>query len=377
MALSERDTKRLMRLRRHRMTLEAPQSLASFLCYTNPKYQLMWFHRVIADACQKLFEGEIKNLMIFVPPQHGKSEIVSRNFPAWAMGRDPNLKIAGCSYSADLAEKFALSIQRTIDSREYQSIFPETWLNGSYGHNETHRAFIRNTDYFETVEHSGFYKAVGVGGGLTGTPVDIAIIDDPVKDAKEALSPTIRQRVWDWYNTVLTTRLHNDSRQLFIMTRWHEDDLAGRILKAEPDDWTVIVIPALCEREHDGDLMSARHIGDALWPEKHSLAKLQKQQKRSPRDFSALYQQRPVIEGGNIVKRDWFRRISMADFRALRFNEPMHFYLDTAYKKKNASGHDNDPTGILAACRINNDIYLYDAMSVWKEMPDLLRFLPE
>lgn len=377
MALSEHDTKRLMRLRRHRLRLEAPRHLASFLCFINPNYQLQWFHRVIADACQRLYEGSIKNLMIFVPPQHGKSEIISRNFPAYAMGRDPNLKIAGCSYSADLAEKFSLSIQRTIDSPEYQSIFPGTWLNGTPGHEERQRAFIRNTDYFEIVGNSGFYKSVGVGGGLTGTPVDIAIIDDPVKDAKEALSPTFRQRVWDWYNTVLTTRLHNKSKQLFIMTRWHEDDLAGRILKAEPDDWTVVVIPAICEEVNDGILMSTRQIGDPLWPEKHSLAKLLKQKSRSPRDFSALYQQHPVIEGGNIVKRDWFRSISQADFRALRFNEPMHFYLDTAYKKKNASGHDNDPTGILAACRINNDIYLYDAMSVWKEMPDLLRFLPD
>lgn len=377
MALSERDTKRLLQLRRHRLRLEAPVHLASFLCYTNPKYQLEWFHRVIADACQRLFEGEIKNLMVFMPPQHGKSEIISRCFPAWALGRNPNIKIAGCSYSADLAEKFSLSIQRTIDSREFQSIFPDTWLNGSFGHNETQRAYIRNSDYFETVQHSGFYKAVGVGGGLTGTPVDIAIIDDPVKDAKEAYSPTYRQRVWDWYNTVLTTRLHNDSRQLFIMTRWHEDDLAGRILKAEQNDWTVIVIPAICERDNDGELNSPRKIGDALWADKHSLSKLQKQQQRSPRDFSALYQQRPTIEGGNIVKRDWFRRISMAEFRALRYREPMHFYLDTAFKKRNASGHDNDPSGILAACRINNDIYLYDAVSVWKEMPDLLRFIPD
>ncbi|MCM1166420.1 MAG: terminase family protein, partial [Ruminococcus sp.] len=287
MGLSERESKRLMQLLRTRTRLEAPRQLTSFLQYTNPRYQLKWFHAVIADACQRLFEGEIKNLMIFVPPQHGKSEIVSRIFPAWALGRDPNIKIAGCSYASDLAEKFSLSIQRTIDSREYQMIFPDTWLNGSFGHNERQLAYKRNTDYFETVEHAGFYKAVGVGGGLTGTPVDIAIIDDPVKDAKEAYSPTYRQNVWDWYNTVLTTRLHNDSRQLFIMTRWHEDDLAGRILKAEADDWTVIVIPAICERENDGELKSQRHIGDALWPEKHSLAKLNKQKQRSPRDFSA------------------------------------------------------------------------------------------
>lgn len=375
MALSERDMKRLMRLRRQRLRLEAPQSLASFLCYTNPKYQLMWFHRVIADACQRLIEGEIKNLMIFVPPQHGKSEIVSRNFPAWALGMNPDLKIVGSSYTIDLASQFSRSIQRTIDSPEYQAIFPDTYLNGSNVRTDT-RGYLRNVDIFETVGHSGFYKAVGVGGGLTGTPVDIAIIDDPVKDAAEAYSPTYRERVWNWYNTVLTTRLHNESRQLFIMTRWHEDDLAGRILKTEPDDWTVIVIPALCETEHDGALMSKRQPGDALWPEKHSLAKLLKQKQRSPRDFNALYQQRPTIEGGNIVKRDWFRKISLAEFNALRFREPMHFYLDTAYNKKK-QGSDNDPTGILAACRIGQNIYLYDAQSVWKEMPDLLRFLPD
>ena len=313
--------------------------------------------------------------MVFMPPQHGKSEIISRNFPAWALGKNPDLKIVGCSYSSDLAEQFSRSIQRTIDSKEYQGIFPNTYLNGSNIRTDT-KGYLRNVDIFETVGHRGFYKAVGVGGSLTGTPVDIAIIDDPVKDANEANSTTYRQRVWDWYNTVLSTRLHNESKQLFIMTRWHEDDLAGRILKAEPQDWTVLSIPAICEVEHDGNLHSPRHIGDALWENQHSKRKLEKQKARAPREFSALYQQHPTIEGGNIVKRDWFRRISMAEFTSLRFNEPMHFYLDTAYNKKKKN-QDNDPSGILAACRIRNNIYLYDAQQVWKEMPDLLRFLPD
>ena len=371
MALSERDTKRLMQLRRQRLRLEAPGQLASFLVHTNPKYQLEWFHKVIADACQQLFEGKIKNLMIFVPPQHGKSEIVSRNFPAWALGRDPNVKIAGCSYAADLAEKFSLAIQRTIDSREYQSIFPNTWLNGSYGHPERQKAFIRNTAYFETVSHTGFYKAVGVGGGLTGTPVDIAIIDDPVKDAKEALSPTFRQRVWDWYNTVLTTRLHNESRQLFIMTRWHEDDLAGRILEVEPDEWTVLSIPAICEEKHDGGI-SSREVGDALWPERHSLEKLQKQQARSARVFSALYQQHPTADGGNIIKSAWFQKATVAEFENRHNGEPIIFFLDTAYTEKTT----NDPTGIIATCKIGNDLYITHGEKVYMKFPDLIRHLP-
>lgn len=155
---------------------------------------------------------------------------------------------------------------------------------------EAKKGYLRTVGMFETVGHKGFYKAVGVGGSLTGTPVDIAIIDDPVKDAAEANSVTYRQRVWEWYNTVLSTRLHNNSKQLFIMTRWHEDDLAGRILKAEPQEWTVLSLPALCEEEHDGFLNSPRHVGEPLWGSRHSLDKLLRQQKGAPREFAALYQ---------------------------------------------------------------------------------------
>lgn len=370
----EEKERRMAMIFRKKLRLEAPSKFWYFLMYSNPKYREEWFHKYIADKCQQLFEGKIKKLMVFMPPQHGKSEIISRQFPAWALGRNPDLKIVGSSYSSDLAEQFSRSIQRTIDSEEYQRIFPDTYLNGNTVKTNV-RGYLRNVDIFETVGHRGFYKAVGVGGSLTGTPADIAIIDDPIKDANEANSVVYRQRVWDWYNTVLTTRLHNDSRQLFIMTRWHEDDLAGRILKAEGDEWEVVSIPALCEREHDGGI-SDRHIGDALWEDRHSKAELERQKARAPREFNALYQQHPTIEGGNIVKRDWFRTISMADFKALHYNEPMHFYLDTAYNKKKVN-QDNDPSGILAACRINNYIYLYDAMQMYKEMPDLLRFLPE
>lgn len=364
----------LLKLKREKMKLEAPTSFAHFLTYINPKYHCEWFHQVIADHCQMLIEGKIKNLMVFMPPQHGKSEVISRNFPAWALGRNPDLKIVGCSYSSNLADQFSRSIQRTLDDDAYAEIFPDTYLNSSSSRAKT-QGYRRTVNLFETVGHRGFYKAVGVGGPLTGTPVDIAIIDDPVKDAAEANSIAYRQKVWDWYNTVLTTRLHNQSKQLFIMTRWHEDDLAGRILKAEPQEWTVVTIPAICEVENDGGL-SSRHIGEALWPERHSIEKLLKQQARAPREFSALYQQHPSIEGGNIVKRQWFQTISLAEFKALRFREPMHFYLDTAYNKRK-KGQDNDPSGILAACKIGNYIYLYNAMQVWKEMPDLLRFLPE
>lgn len=371
---SREETIKLYDLMRERNKRLSPTDFSEFLKYANSSFQLKWYHRVIAEHCEKLIKGEIKNLMVFIPPQHGKSEVISRLFPAWALGQNPDLKIVGCSYSADLASGFSRSIQRTIDSEEYRAIFPETYLNGSNVRSNT-RGYLRNVDIFECVNHKGFYKAVGVGGGLTGTPVDIAIIDDPVKDAVEANSITHRSRVWNWYTTVLSTRLHNNSKQLFIMTRWHEDDLAGRILARQADKWTVLAIPAICEVENDGGL-SHRHIGEALWEERHSLSRLLEAKANAPREFNALYQQHPTIEGGNIVKLDWFNFISQSEFKAIRFKEPIHFYLDTAYNKRKESV-DNDPSGILGACRIGQNIYIVNAQKVWKEMPDLLRFIPQ
>lgn len=371
MRLTDAQVKRKLELERMLLRMDAPNRLCKFIPYMNPQYSQQWFHRVIADNCQKLLEGKIKNLMVFVSPQHGKSEIISRSFPAYALGRNPDLKIVGTSYSANLAEQFSLSIQRIIDSKEYQAIFPNTYLNGSNVRTNV-KGYLRNVDMFETVGHKGFYKAVGVGGSLTGTPVDIAIIDDPVKDAMEAYSPVYRERVWDWYASVLLTRLHNESKQLFIMTRWHDDDLAGRILKREADKWTVLSIPAIRETLDDGNDFDPREVGEALWPERHSLGRLLDAQKRSPRFFSALYQQHPTIEGGNIIKEAWFGRISAFDFKKKRMDEPIIFFVDTAYTEKTS----NDPTGILGSCMIGNNIYIVCAKKVNMKFPELCRFLP-
>ena len=354
-------------LERELFRREAERHFRVFLDYTQQNYSRKWFHTLIAEKCQALFEGTLptNKLMIFVPPQHGKSEIVSRKFPAWALGRNPKTRLVGCSYSADLAQQFSRSIQRTIDEDSYREVFPETQLNGG-----KQSGFIRNVDLFEVVGYGGFYKAVGVGGSLTGTPVDIGIIDDPVKDALEANSETYRNRVWEWYTDVFLTRLHNNSKQILIQTRWHADDLAGRLLDREGDTWTVVSIPAIREDKLMAD--DPREVGEALWEERHSLVRLREIEKRSPRTFAALYQQRPTIEGGNIVKSDWFRRVSQYDFDHIHGNEPMVFFIDTAYTDKS----DNDPTGIIATCKIGNDIYVAHGEKVLMRFPDLLRFLP-
>lgn len=362
---------RKVEIRRRLLELDAPHLFRQFLPYINPSYSRKWYHTLIADKCQELLEGRIRNLMIFVPPQHGKSEILSRSFPAWAFGYDPDLKIVGCSYSSDLAKQFSRSIQRIMDSEEYRKIFPRTLLNSSNIRTVT-RGYLRNVDMFEIVGRRGFYKAQGVCGSLTGTAVDIAIIDDPVKDAIEAYSPTYRERVWEWYTSVLLTRLHNESRQLFIMTRWHEDDLAGRILAREADKWDVVSIPAIRESLDDGNDNDPRQVGEALWPERHSLERLLEAKTRSSRVFTALYQQHPSAEGGNIIKSAWFRKISEAEFRSRREREPIVFFLDTAYTNKTV----NDPSGIIATCCIRETVYIVHAKKMLMKFPELIRFIP-
>lgn len=369
----DKSTIRELELERTLFRRAAVRRFAVFLDYISSSYSRKWFHTLIADRCQQLFDGTLglNRLMIFVPPQHGKSEIVSRKFPVWVLGQNPRAKIVGCSYSSDLAQQFSRAIQRVIDSKEFADIFPDTYLSNSSVRDDAKRSgWLRNSDYFETVEYGGFYKAVGVCGSLTGTPVDLGIIDDPVKDAIEAGSSTYRDRVWSWYTDVFLTRLHNESKQILIMTRWHDDDLAGRLLKSESDKWSVLSIPAIREDAAMPD--DLRKIGEALWPEKHSAERLLDVRRRSPRTYAALYQQHPTTDGGNIVKRDWFRTISADDFARIHHGEPMVFFLDTAYTDKTA----DDPSGIIAATRIGSDIYIAHGHKVYMRFPDLIRFIP-
>lgn len=283
----------------------ASKQLYFFTRYTFKQYTAKWYHKAVCAALDALERGEIPRLMIFMPPQHGKSELVSRRFPAYCLGRNPNARIAACSYSSDLAQQFNRAVQRIIDNDEYRQVFPDTRLSGKSVVSDNKGAYLRNSDSFEVVDRLGQYHSVGVMGPLTGKTVDIGIIDDPVKDQLEAASETFRARLWEWYNDVFTTRLHNNSRVLLTMTRWHEDDLAGRILAAEGDKWRVIKYPAI--REDMEDATDPRQIGDALWPEKHSAERILEQKKISERTYASLYQQRPAPAEGGLFKRSWWR----------------------------------------------------------------------
>ncbi|OJW78430.1 MAG: hypothetical protein BGO59_30990 [Spirosoma sp. 48-14] len=310
---------------------------------------MQWFHRVIAEKLQLVHERKIKKLMIFMPPQHGKTSASTRTFPGWVLGKKPDTKIAVVSYSATIARRFNRDIKRRMSTQAYRQLFPEILLG------DTKNGYTNNNDIVEIVgkdaAKEGFIYTVGVGGSLTSVTVDLGIIDDPIKDRKDALSPTIRENIWGWYCDVFETRLHNDSAQILIQTRWHEDDLGGRLLERDglycesnPTGWVVVSFPAL--RTPDINDFDPRPVGAALWPEKHSQAKIEKVKKDNPVTFNALYQQDPKPSPDSLVFPNW---IEIDEW-------PEH--LETQYGIGGDFGFTNDPTTFIRIAREGYKLYL-------------------
>lgn len=290
----------------------AQRSLGIFAKVMMPTLQLSPFHVAYYRTLQAFADGRIRRLIVTVPPQHGKSQGSTRILPAYLLGVNPDLKIAIASYSDTFAKKFNRDVQRYIDTAEYNAIFPDTTLNRSNVVTVA-GSYLRNSSEFEVVNHTGSLKAVGRGGGLTGNPVDVMILDDLYKDAAEGNSPTIREAAWEWYTSVVRTRLHNDSRELIVFTRWHEDDLIGRLEQSERvitisslddldnlpsgiDVWAKINFEAI--KESDPTDIDPRMEGEPLWPDRHNLETLTAKRKLDPHTFQCLYQGSPASREG-------------------------------------------------------------------------------
>jgi hypothetical protein len=214
----------------------ARESLMAFTQYTNPEYQAAQHHRRIADKLEAVERGEIKRLMILMPPRHGKSELASRRFPAFYIGRNPGKQIIAASYNSDLANDFGREVRNIVAGPEFGALFQTSLAPDSSAANRWHTG------------HGGMYVAAGVGTAITGRGADVLLIDDPFKDREEADSELRRQRVWDWYTSTAYTRLMPGGAIVVINTRWHDDDLSGKLL-AEADNggdqWEVLR-PGLC-----------------------------------------------------------------------------------------------------------------------------------
>ncbi len=254
-------------------------------------------HQLICDRLDAIVRGELKRLIINMPPRHGKSMSVTETFPSYYLGRFPDKRVMEVSYNDTFAQKFGRRNRAKIE--EYGGRLWNISLSQI-----NHRA-----DNWELANHNGGMISVGLGGAATGEGADLLIIDDPIKNKQEAESKTMRDRAWDEYTATFSTRTHPGAAVIVIMTRWHEDDLCGRLLNPEycdVEDWEILRLPAIAEDEDD---LLGRSEGEALWPEHGYDEEWMAKQKGKIGSyaFAGLYQQRPAPSEGGILKRSWFQ----------------------------------------------------------------------
>lgn len=283
----------------------ARRNLLWFAQYMDSNFQPTPFHVAYYRVLDMFAKRLIKKLIIQAPPQHGKSQGSSRFLPADMLGLYPDLKICICSYAATIAKDFNRDVQRLIDSDEYRAIFPETQLNGANVVTVADN-YLRNSDVFEILNHKGSLRVVGRGGSLTSKTVDVMIYDDLYKDSQEANSPIIRQSAWDWFTKVAQTRLHNDSQELVVFTRWHPEDIIGKLIETKkiiyaekwedfeniPDGaWVLVNFEAI--KTGEPTEIDQREAGEPLWGARHSLQRLLDHKEIDPLGFMCMYQGNP------------------------------------------------------------------------------------
>jgi len=280
----------------------ARQSLLSFVQYVRPDYQVAKHHKFIAERLQQVATKPHQRIILNLPPRSGKSTLASIHLPAWFMGKFPAKDVILAAYNADFATEFGREVRNLVASEPCQRVFPNLSLaQDSQSKDRWHTAV------------GGSFLAAGIGSGITGKGGHLILIDDPVKSRNEAESKSYRDRIWDWYRADLYSRLMPGASVCVVQTRWSDDDLAGHLLREKTGGipWEVINFPAIAE---ESDVLG-RERGDALWPEWYPIEVLNEIKATvGDREWSCLYQQKPVQEEGEYFKIQWFREYDQDQF---------------------------------------------------------------
>ena len=275
---------------------KARESFTHYCAYRLPEDMHMAPHHVmLTEALREIESGENDRLLVMMPPGSAKSTYGSVYFPEYFVGRNPQLSVIAASHTAELAERFGRRVRNGVDDVQFKNLFnvtlaPDSTAAGRWGTN-----------------FGGEYTAVGVGGSVTGRRGDLIIVDDPVRSREDADSERVREKTWDWWVNDLLTRLKPGGRIVVIMTRWHEDDLAGRLLEREPQRWKVVKLPMIAGED---DILG-REPGERLWKEWFT-DEMVRQAQQDPRSWISLYQQEPRPAEGAEFKRSWITRYNNA-----------------------------------------------------------------
>lgn len=335
----------------------ARRHLLPFVKYRFQSYKENWHHRVLADALERVENGSLKRLIVNMPPRHGKSELVSVNFPAWCMGRDSNRSIMAASYGAGLAQDFGRKVRNIMDDVEYKTLFDTRLAEDSQAKGKW------------ATNGRGEYNAVGVGGSLTGLGAGILIIDDPVKNREEADSEVTSESIWDWYRSTARTRLTPDGAVVIVMTRWRDNDLVGRILEenrlSAGEQWEVVTLPAIAENDEE-----FRKEGEALWGDHYTLENLEQVRADVGNyEFASQYQQNPVNRETQVFKPELFRYIGLEEVRNMVTN--CFITIDSALSKKKNS----DSTGVTINWVNGDNVWHLKAYKVKVDPTELIQLI--
>lgn len=360
--------------RRHRQSVTSPahNELISFTKQTYSRYVAEPAHHHIAENLDAIVRGDIDRLMILSPPQHGKSELASVRLPPFWLGHHPNKPVAITSYAASLARSKSRQVRDILESYEYAAIFPQVKT----------RRDSRAVDFWSLASpNRGGVWAGGVGGPITGHGFGLGIIDDPFENWAQAQSEVMRQKVWEWWQATFRTRIWEGGAVVLMMTRWHEDDLAGRLLQAQPGRWRVLRLPAIAETQEQRDDAAkrmglavgapdpiGRAAGAPLCPLRYSKDTLNELKGDvGSLAWAAEYQGDPRAPEGNRIKRTWFQLADKAALGARRVR-----YWD----KAGTAGGGAYTAGVLLAMR-GNDVFVEDVVrgqwSAWEREKIILQ----
>lgn len=364
-AIVESSPEELELLRHYQQVLAASESFLDFVQLMNPAITLAPFQLDLIDKLDRLEKGQLTNekgqtvrrLMINMPPRHGKSFLATTLFPIYYMGKKPTREIMSVSYNAELAKTFGRSVRDNLRDPVVQQAFPDIALSDE----------SRAVDMWKTTEN-GVYYGVGMGGTTTGRGANLLLIDDPVKNRTEAESASSRNATWSYYVSALVNRKQPERDgtppiEIIILTRWHPDDIAGRLMETDEwknNEWMHVVYPALTTDKSGEQL--------ALWPERFPVEDLLKLKKLNEREFTSLFQQSPYVEGGNLIKSTWFHYFAERE----QSYESIILAADTAFKANTRS----DYSVIMAAgITRTGDIHILDIYRDRLEYPQLKRAL--
>jgi len=341
----------------------AHTKLLSYAKVMNPRYINGKMHSMLGEYLEAVEAGHIRRLLIFAPPQNGKSHLTSEFFPSWCIGRNPEWSIIAATYAQERANDVGVPVRNQVDSDVHRSIFPDCCISPD----------SKSAKHFTTIQ-GGHYYSVGMKASITGRGAHLLLIDDPVKGREEVESRTIRRKVVEWFKSDAYTRLRPDNRIVIILTRWHTHDLAGYVLSEQKqENWVVLDFKAIAEK---GDILG-REIGEPLFPEWYPLDVLEnKKIVLGSYNWNSLYQQHPTPKEGGMVKSAWLRRYSdnpgHEDKGVVKTPEKyikIVISWDTAGKTEEL----HDPTVATVWGITKNSYYLLDVLNKKMEFPQLVR----